>query len=91
MAGDDGREVIDTIPAPDNTQSEAENTLFVQEALSLLTLLQKKVILATVLDGLTEKEVAERLGMSQPTIHRIKKRALKRLKKNILSDITRLN
>lgn len=84
--GDESARIIDTIAANSNTAAEAENSLFLQEALSLLTPEQKKVILATVLEGVTEQKAAKELGMSQQAVNRIKKRALNRLRKHFIMD-----
>lgn len=84
--GDESARIIDTIAANSDTAAEAENSLFLQEALSLLTPEQKKVVLATVLEGVTEQKTAKELGMSQQAVNRIKKRALNRLRKHFFQD-----
>lgn len=85
-AEDDVTEMLDTIAAANNVFLEVENAVFLQEALSLLTPRQQKVIAATVLEGRTENEAAQRLGMSQPAVHQMKERALNRLKKHFVLD-----
>ncbi|MCL6476786.1 MAG: sigma-70 family RNA polymerase sigma factor [Peptococcaceae bacterium] len=85
-AEDEATEMLDTIAAPSDTPSEAEDSAFLKETLALLTPLQQKVITATVLEERTEQEVAEKLGMSQPAVHKMKGRALKRLRKYIVLD-----
>lgn len=82
-ADDEKVEVIDTLSSPQNSFDEAESSIFLQETLSLLTLQQKKVITATVLEGKTEYEAAKRLGMSQPAVHQMKERALNRLRNHL--------
>lgn len=52
----------------------------------MLTPQQQKVITATVLEECTEQDVAEELRMSQPAVHKMKKRALKRLRKHFVLD-----
>ncbi|HHW41021.1 MAG TPA: sigma-70 family RNA polymerase sigma factor [Syntrophomonadaceae bacterium] len=78
-------EIIDTIASSINLLSEVEDMIFLQELLSLLTPLQQKVIRSIFLNGATEKEVSQELGISQPAVYRIKKRALNRLRKILLS------
>jgi RNA polymerase sigma-B factor len=78
---DEETEKLDTIAAADDILAEVENSLFLQEALSLLTPQQQKVITAIVLEERTEQEVAIELGMSQPAVHQMKERALNRLRK----------
>ncbi|TYP57880.1 RNA polymerase sigma factor [Thermosediminibacter litoriperuensis] len=74
-------ELIDTLADGIDVLSRVEDRIFVREALMLLTARQQKVIMATVFEGATEKEVAERLGISQPAVNKIKNRALSKLKK----------
>lgn len=83
-AEDEMTEMLDTIAAPSDILAEVEDTVFLQEALTMLTPQQQKVITATVLEERTEQEVAEELGMSQPAVHQMKERALNRLRKQFL-------
>jgi len=55
--------------------------MFLQEVLNLLTIQQQEVIKATVLEGKTEEETANELEISQPSVHRMKKRALRRIER----------
>lgn len=83
---DEVTEMLDTIAAKSDILAAVEDTVFIQEALLLLTLQQQKVLMSTVLEGRTEQEVAEQLKISQPVVHRLKERALKRLKKHFVLD-----
>lgn len=85
-AEDEATEMLDIVAAGSDTLAEAEDAVFLQEVLSLLTEKQQKVITATVLKGATEKEVARKLRMSQPAVHQIKERALNSLKKHFVLD-----
>ena len=76
-------EILDTAAATNDTSAEAEDAMIVQEALSLLTPTQQKVIVATVLKERTEQEVANEMGVSQQAVNKIKERALNRLKKDL--------
>ncbi|GFN22956.1 hypothetical protein TAMC210_12730 [Thermanaeromonas sp. C210] len=78
--------MVDALASPADTLAEVEDTLFLEEALSVLTPQQQRVIIATVLNGATEYEVAKKLGISQPAVHRIKVRALNRLRKHLVPD-----
>ncbi|WP_051618280.1 sigma-70 family RNA polymerase sigma factor [Desulfofundulus thermocisternus] len=85
-AEDEETERLDTVAAICDTLTAVEDSLFLQEALSLLTPQQQKVIKATILEGHTEQEVAAELGMSQPAVHQMKERALKKLRKHFVLD-----
>lgn len=78
--------MIDTLAMAADVLSEAEDSLFIQEVLSLLTPQQQKVITATILEGLTEREVASKLGLSRSAVHSLKKHALSRLQKHFVLD-----
>ena len=83
--------MIDVIPAAMDVSGEAEAMVFVREALLSLTPQEQRVVKATILDGFTEREAAKELGISQPVVHRAKKRALKKLRKYfILTVIAKL-
>lgn len=78
--------LLDTIAAAVDVAAAAEDSLLVQDALSLLTPLQRSAIAATVLEGATEKETAAMLGISQQAVNRVKERALNRLRKYFVLD-----
>lgn len=81
-AEDELTEMLDNVAAPCDTLAEVEDTVFLQEALALLTLQQQKIITATILEDRTEREAAKEIGMSQPALHHMKERALKRLREH---------
>ncbi|TEB07703.1 RNA polymerase sigma-B factor [Pelotomaculum schinkii] len=78
--------MLDAIPALVDVPGEAEDMVFIQEALLLLTPQEQRVVQATILDGFTEREAAKELGISQPVVHRTKERALKKLRKRFALD-----
>ena len=82
-AGRQISEMIDTISDEVDTLSKAEESVFIQDTLSVLTKHQKAVIKATILEDATEEQVAKELGVSQPAINMMKKRALDKLKKHL--------
>jgi RNA polymerase sigma factor (sigma-70 family) len=73
-------EMIDTIADSSNTVSKIEEKIDIEQVLSHLTFKQQKVIKMIFLQEKTEKEVAEKLRISQPAVHRIKNRALRTMK-----------
>ena len=78
--------LLDTIAAAVDVSGEAEASVLIQDALLLLTSLQREVITATILEGATEGETAVRLGISQQAAHKVKERALSRLRKYFVLD-----
>ena len=85
-AEDESTEMIDTIASSNDVFLEVEDSVFLQEALSLLTPQQQKIITATALEELPENEAAIRFGMSQPAVHQMKERALKKLRRHFIED-----
>ncbi|TEB07697.1 RNA polymerase sigma factor SigB [Pelotomaculum schinkii] len=78
--------MLDAIPALVDVPGEAADMVFSQEALLLLTPQEQRVVQATILDGFTERDAAKELGVSQPVVHRMKERALKKLRKRFVLD-----
>lgn len=78
-----GIAMVDTVAAVVDTFTEAEESIYINDMLSTLTSQQQKVIMATIIKGATEREVALELGMSQPAVHQMKERALNRLRKKL--------
>lgn len=79
---DEPTETIDTLASPYDLQEETEDMILLKEALFILTKRQQEVIISTIIEELTEHHTAVILGISQPAVHRIKERALDRLRKN---------
>jgi len=83
---DEDLTVIDTIPAAADVSKQVEEVVLVREAFSILTSRQQEVVKATVLDGLTEREAAKQLSISQSVVHCVKERALLKLRKHFVLD-----
>ncbi len=75
-----GAQMMDQLAATNDTASEAEANMRIEELLHLLTEKQRIVICCVVFDGIPEHIVAAALRMSQQAVHRLKERALKRLR-----------
>lgn len=81
----DGEELINRISATCDTAAEAEDDIFLEETLSLLTWKQRIVIFETVIEGIPENVVAREFGLSQQAIHFLKVRGLRKLKTHLLN------
>lgn len=71
--------LADIIPANYDLQRDVENKMLIQEKLLLLDEKEKTVVFMT-LNGIKQREIAEKLGVSQPSAGRIYKRAMLKLK-----------
>lgn len=80
----DGEELLNCIATTSDTAAEAIGNTFVNEILSLLSRKQRIVVFETVIEDVPERVVADELGLSQQSIHRLKIRALRRLKMHFL-------
>lgn len=79
-------ERLNHIAALNNTSRDVEDSLLVEYALSLLTPKQQKILVETIMNERTEKEIAQKLGVSQVAVHRMKERALKKVRKHFIKD-----
>lgn len=77
-------EKMETLVANSDTLAEAEERIFLMEALSILTPLQKKVIIGTILAGSPEREIAQKIGITHQAVNKLKKRGLNRLRKSFI-------
>lgn len=62
-------------------EDHIENKLLIQQALTKLTYLQKKVIIKKFITYKTDTEIAQELNISRQAVNRIKNRALNNLRK----------
>lgn len=72
--------MIDLLAAPDDTESEAFGNVTMESIMAVLTPAQRKVIEALAVHGLDERTAARSLGISQPTVNRVKRAALRRIR-----------
>lgn len=68
-------------PSPDNTDN-LFNKIYVSEILSSLPETERKIIILRHFSGLTQSQVAKKLGMSQVQISRKEKKLLEKLRTN---------
>lgn len=83
----DRENLLSGLAAAEDTESMAEDALFLEEVLMLLTPKQRVVIIETVIEDLPEHIVAVEFKTSQQAIHRLKRRALKKLRHNLSGSI----
>ena len=61
---------------------------FIKMAIHLLPSVDRRIICAIFFDGLSEREIAEKMKIPKTKVHRIKARALKLLAKSIYVKLT---
>lgn len=72
--------MTDLIPTVSDTQQEVENRLLTGGALRALTESQRKVIIGVIVQGHTERTIAQSMGISQSMVNRLKHAGLKRIR-----------
>lgn len=75
-----GENMLSELVASENTEFMAEDELFLEGVLMVLTRKQRIVILETVIQEIPEKIVASEFRTTQQAVHRLKTRALKKLR-----------
>lgn len=82
----DGSEIslLEKLPLEENACEKVENRLLLRQLLQELPEREKQLILLRYFSGQTQKQVAERLGMTQVQVSRLEKRILTSMRSRIL-------
>lgn len=75
--------LLDVIPVYESELEHITHSLYVKELMEQLTEREKQIILLTVMDGFSQKQAAEKLGLSQMQVSRLKRKALENLKYSV--------
>ena len=79
VAGAEGRTVGDLVRDRDDAHAEAEDREFVRELLGSLPPRERRIVYLRYFEGLTQTEIAGRLGISQMHVSRLLARSLEEL------------
>ena len=85
---DDAPSVIDRYATEDSELNFTDDRLVIEEALKSFSPREREVIELRFLEGMTQIEIAERLGMSQVQVSRLLRRTLKKIQDKIDPDGT---
>ncbi len=80
--------IVEIITDNENFLEDIDKKVSLQEAISKLDPLEKTVINLKFFEGLTQEEIAKKLNTFQVNISRIQSKALKKLKKLVLDEIS---
>ncbi|TWI57167.1 SigB/SigF/SigG family RNA polymerase sigma factor [Halalkalibacter nanhaiisediminis] len=72
--------LLDIIPVYESELDNMIHSQYIKEMMKHLTENEKKIIFLTVMDGFSQKQAAEKLGLSQMQVSRLKRKALENLK-----------
>ena len=83
---DDAPSVIDRYATEDNALTFTDDRLVIEDALKSFSPREREVIELRFLQGMTQIEIAERLGISQVQVSRLLRRTLKKIQDKIDPD-----
>ena len=83
-AGEDGDAVLGDFVVDGSNREEIENLLVLPNLVELLPERERRIVLLRYVDDLTQDEIAERMGMSQMHVSRLLRRALERMRAELV-------
>jgi RNA polymerase sigma-B factor len=83
-AGEEGDAVLGDFVMDNNPREEAENLLILPELVNRLPDRERRIVLLRYVDELTQDQIAERLGISQMHVSRLLRRALERMRAELV-------
>ncbi len=81
--GDDAPSVLDRYATEDSELEMTDDRLVIEDALAELSPREREVIELRFREGMTQIEMAERLGISQVQVSRLLRRTLKKIQDKI--------
>ena len=86
MEDDDAPSVIDRYATEDEELAFTDDRIIIEEALASFSPREREVIEMRFLQGMTQIEIAEKLGISQVQVSRLLRRTLKKIQEKIDPD-----
>jgi RNA polymerase sigma-B factor len=83
VVSDDDRSRGDQIPDPDDELLDVDDRVLVRELLARLPIRERRVVYLRFFEGLTQGEIAERIGVSQMHVSRLLTRSLEQLGEHV--------
>jgi RNA polymerase sigma-B factor len=83
-AGEGGDAVLGDFVVDDGNREEIENLLVLPELVEQLPERERQIVLLRYVDDLTQDQIAERMGMSQMHVSRLLRRALERMRAELV-------
>ena len=83
MEDDDAPSVIDRYATEDEELAFTDDRIIIEEALASFSPREREVIEMRFLQGMTQIEIAEKLGISQVQVSRLLRRTLKKIQEKI--------
>jgi RNA polymerase sigma-B factor len=83
VAGAEGRSLGDRIPSLTDDHGEAENRALVRQLLANLPVRERRIVYLRYFEGLTQNEIADRMGISQMHVSRLLTKSLDQLARTV--------
>lgn len=83
VAGAEGRSLGDRIPSVTDDHAEAENRALVRQLLANLPVRERRIVYLRYFEGLTQNEIADRMGISQMHVSRLLTKSLDQLARTV--------
>jgi RNA polymerase sigma-B factor len=83
-AGEDGDAVLGDFVVDGGNREDVDNLLVLPELIDLLPERERRIVLLRYIDDLTQDQIAERMGMSQMHVSRLLRRALERMRTELV-------
>ena len=83
MEEDDAPAVIDRYASVDNDLEASDDRMILEDVISEFSEADQQAIRMRYLDGMTQVEIAKKLGISQVQVSRMLRRALRRIQEKI--------
>lgn len=78
--------LLDVMGQQDENYDLAEKRMILEKVLPILSEREQEIIQSTFIDGLSQKETGERIGLSQMHVSRLQRSAIKKLREAVKED-----
>jgi RNA polymerase sigma-B factor len=83
-AGEDGDAVLGDFVVDGGSREEIENLMVLPKLVNLLPERERRIVLLRYVEDLTQDQIAEQMGMSQMHVSRLLRRALERMRAELV-------
>ncbi len=84
--GEDGDEPIDRLASKDDGYGEADRRMLIGDAAAALQPRERAIVFLRFHQGLTQREIATRVGISQMHVSRLLRRSLERMRAHVVGE-----
>ncbi|OIJ15097.1 RNA polymerase sigma factor SigB [Anaerobacillus alkalilacustris] len=78
--------LLDLVGATDTGYEKTDQQLLIEKAFSVLNDMEKQILYCVYYEGLSQKEIGKKLGISQMHVSRLQRRALEKVQESLPTD-----